>query len=143
MQSGSSKPDPFRRNATSSLISPLVGACFLAAVVLFLVLLFSGFLGDKFENDIIVAGVVVDERGVPVIGASVTLLPPAAVTTTNVAGFFQMQSNGSGPQNPGFMLDVSKPGLKTLRMNLGAGEHSTLRIVLETETGHGLEPEVD
>ena len=117
-------------------------SCLLACVVLILfagVLLLTGFIGDTGEMDVIAAGIVVDERGLPVSGASATILPPSVVTTTNDAGFFRTHHIVSGGSFPTLVLEVKKPGFKTAIVNIGnGGQLETLKIKLEAERGHAL-----
>jgi len=107
----------------------------LVSFLFFLFFLFSGFLGAPNDIDVIAAGVVVDERGLPVTDASVTLLPPSVVTNTNVAGFFRTHFIDSGGSIGNFVLEVKKTGFKVARVNIVTGEHATLKIKLEAEDG--------
>lgn len=129
---------PLRPYKPNSPILIFGGVCCLFGLVFFLLLF--AFYGDPDERDFTATGVVVDERGIPVAGASVTLQPPSVTTTTNDAGHFQTRFMDSGGSISDFALEVKKPGFKVTRVKLGRGEYAALTIRLEAEGGHSLKP---
>jgi hypothetical protein len=114
----------------SRLISITLGLLVLLVCSRFCWVIFVEDPGDRLD-EITAAGIVVDERGLPVADACITLLPPVMATTTNVAGFFRTHFGGSVQRTRSYVVEIKKPGFADARVVLQPGDHSTLKIRLE------------
>jgi hypothetical protein len=77
--------------------------------VWFLLSLLSRFPSDS-GGPVLAAGIVIDEGGLPVTGASVALLPPSVEATTNDAGYFRTSFANVDGSISTYVLEVKKSG---------------------------------
>jgi hypothetical protein len=91
--------------------------------------------GDRYDVDFTAAGVVVDEQGLPVEGASVTVNPPGLATTTNVGGHFRLHTSLPEIERKGQLaLKVGKREFNNETVKID-GYETQMRIELKREKG--------
>ena len=93
-------------------------------MMLFLFCLFP--LGISAQN--IVKGLVNDENGDPVIGATVRVVGTKVATVTDLDGHFQVSTN------PNAQLSVSYLGYETQNVNVGGQKNLTIVLKPENTT---------